>query len=619
MARSVWSTMAAVQRDMNRAQAQRARAHNSAVRQAERAHAAAVREAERARRAFERAQVADERERKRLYAESRAADVAAANEGLEQRVEELSTLLASGLEIDPYVNLAALKRPAIMPTWEHGALERPEQPPDPARFIADAPSGLGRVFGGKAHKAHVAELNAAYAAACEEHARRETGRVAALERARADFERAKLAALGRARAQHKEIDELAVKLEAGDVGAVVTLFELALQASVLPDGFPSERRLAYVPSSRQLVVEFEFPSADVVPSVKAYRYVRTKDEVTSTARPATQIRALYASVLAQLTLRVLHEVFGADRGRFVDTVVLNGMLRATDPRTGQPIHPCLVTVRTTRDAFSGLDLAAVDPAACLKHLSASVSRSPAELEAVRPVLEFNMVDERFVDQDDVLSGLDSRPNLMELTPTEFEGLIANLFSKMGLDTRQTRPSRDGGVDCVAYDQRAILGGKVVIQAKRYRHTVGVSAVRDLYGTVMNEGASKGILVTTSGYGRASMEFANGKPLELLDGANLLALLADHAGIEAKIVVPDNWVDPRIDAADSDDWPAPTPMPTSAGEPVAVPVPEAPATQPESSAAPADDGRLRCTNQACAHHGDLIDGRQCPHCFHYVRS
>ena len=61
---------------------------------------------------------------------------------------------------------------------------------------------------------------------------------------------------------------------------------------------------------------------------------------------------------------------------------------------------------------------------------------------------------------------------------------------MGLETRLTQPSRDGGVDCVAYDPRPILGGKVVIQAKRYKHTVGVSAVRDLYGTTQNEGRQK---------------------------------------------------------------------------------------------------------------------------------
>ena len=46
-----------------------------------------------------------------------------------------------------------------------------------------------------------------------------------------------------------------------------------------------------------------------------------------------------------------------------------------------------------------------------------------------------MVDPRFVDTMDVMSGLEHRPNLMELSPTEFEGLITNLFAAMGLDTR----------------------------------------------------------------------------------------------------------------------------------------------------------------------------------------
>jgi restriction system protein len=64
------------------------------------------------------------------------------------------------------------------------------------------------------------------------------------------------------------------------------------------------------------------------------------------------------------------------------------------------------------------------------------------------------------------STLDNRQNLMELSPAEFESLITNLFQRMGLDTKLTQPSRDGGVDCVAFDCRPILGGKVVIQAKR---------------------------------------------------------------------------------------------------------------------------------------------------------
>ncbi len=73
----------------------------------------------------------------------------------------------------------------------------------------------------------------------------------------------------------------------------------------------------------------------------------------------------------------------------------------------------------------------------------------------------------------------------------------------------------------------------MIQAKRYTNVVGVSAVRDLYGTLMNEGANRGILVTTSQYGPDSYEFAAGKPITLLDGGNLLSLLEKH-GHRARI-------------------------------------------------------------------------------------
>lgn len=50
---------------------------------------------------------------------------------------------------------------------------------------------------------------------------------------------------------------------------------------------------------------------------------------------------------------------------------------------------------------------------------------------------------------------------------------------------------------------------------------------------MNEGASKGILVTTSNFGPDSYNFANEKPLTLLNGGNLLQLL-EKQGHKANI-------------------------------------------------------------------------------------
>ncbi|PYT29349.1 MAG: hypothetical protein DMG57_12040 [Acidobacteria bacterium] len=59
------------------------------------------------------------------------------------------------------------------------------------------------------------------------------------------------------------------------------------------------------------------------------------------------------------------------------------------------------------------------------------------------------------------------------------------------------------------------------ETHRYRHTVGVSAVRDLFGTMNHEGANKGILVTTSSFRPDAYDFIRGKPVELIDGGGLL--------------------------------------------------------------------------------------------------
>jgi restriction system protein len=534
--RSLVSAFAEMQREATRAQAARLRAEATARKAADRAHAA-----------YLRAQAADEKERKRLYAESQVAAVAAMNSDLESKITELQQLLPASLGVDSRINFAALKERPRIPQWRHGHLEHPEPPPVPAAFMPPEPTGLSKVFGGSKHQQAIAASQAAFAQATQQHQQREHQRLAALNAARADWQAAADQAKTTAARQNAEVDALQADYLRGDLDAVVSYSSMVLEAAKYPEDFPQSFQIAYVPDSRQIVVEYELPLVDVVPAVKAYKYVKTSDTISESARPQTQIKTLYASMVAQVAVRTVHELLSADAGKHIDTLVFNGIVDTTDPGSGRPIRPCLVTLRTTREVFGELDLTHVEPLACLKHLSAAVSKSPAELAPVRPVLEFNMVDPRFVAESDALSELDQRPNLMDLTPTEFEALIQNLFTKMGLEARQTRPSRDGGVDCVAWDPRPIFGGKVVIQAKRYKNTVGVSAVRDLFGTLQNEGASKGILVTTSGYGQASFEFAQNKPIELIDGANLLYLLAEHASVEARIVPPADWKDPAADA------------------------------------------------------------------------
>lgn len=328
-------------------------------------------------------------------------------------------------------------------------------------------------------------------------------------------------------------------VRAGQSDAVVHYVALVLATANYPDALLSYCNLSYNDESKLLVVEAWLPAPETVPGATEFVYVKSKNEVRMKARSKAEIADLYRSAVASVTLRLVRDLFAAVPVGVVDVITVNSTVQAVDPATGKDVRPCLVSVRVTREAMQEVRIESVDPVACLAGFGAALSRRPEELAPVRPLIEFDMTDRRFVAGGDVLAtleGLDERPNVMDLTPTAFEELVTNLFTRMGLDAKLTRSSRDGGVDCVAYDPRPVLGGKVVIQAKRYRHTVGVSAVRDLYGTMLNEGANKGILVTTAGYGPDAFKFAQDKPIELIDGGNLLYMLEQH-GVAARIVMP----------------------------------------------------------------------------------
>lgn len=338
--------------------------------------------------------------------------------------------------------------------------------------------------------------------------------------------------------QHAEVDEFRRRVLDSDRHAVSDYYQRVLDEMVVPAEFPSGRRAAYVPESTLLVIEWSLPGTDVVPIEKEFGYIKTRNAIeVRKSRSAAELRTTYQEIVAQLALQTLYVAFNADPGELVETVVFNGMVDEIDPATGQPIRPCLITLRATRDHFAKVNLSQAKPVACVRrHFAAEVSDHPEALTPVEPFLNFDMADPRVVDAVDIISELDRRPNLMALTPKQFETFIQNLFDRLGFDTKLFQASGDGGIDCIAYDPTPIRGGKYVIQVKQYKDTVPPTAVRDLFGVVHDQGATKGILITTSGFGPSSHEFANGKPLQLYDGTTLLGL-CQQQGIDARIVMP----------------------------------------------------------------------------------
>lgn len=322
-----------------------------------------------------------------------------------------------------------------------------------------------------------------------------------------------------------------------DSQAIVDYCDLVLSNSQYPNYFPQSYELDYNLESKILVVDYQLPSLESIPTLLEVRYVQSRDEYTEKHISQTQLNQLYDNLLYEIALRTIHELFEADQIDVLTIVVFNGYVNSVDPATGQESNSCILSLQAGKAEFQQINLARIDPKICFKNLKGIGSSKLYSLTPIAPLLKINREDSRFVSSYDVAYSIQETDNLAVMDWEDFEHLIREIFEKefavTGGEVKVTQASRDGGVDAVVFDPDPLRGGKIIIQAKRYSNTVGVSAVRDLYGTLMNEGANKGILVTTSDYGPDAYEFAKGKPLVLLNGGNLLHLLEKH-GHRARI-------------------------------------------------------------------------------------
>ncbi|ABA56523.1 MULTISPECIES: restriction endonuclease [Nitrosococcus] len=119
------------------------------------------------------------------------------------------------------------------------------------------------------------------------------------------------------------------------------------------------------------------------------------------------------------------------------------------------------------------------------------------------------------------SGLDS---IRAMSWQSFEKLVGECYRRQGYRVEEKGgEGADGGVDLVLRRQ----GEVILVQCKQWKtRQVGVAKVRELYGVVAGENATRGILVTCGQFTPDARAFAKGKALELVEGTTLLERISE---------------------------------------------------------------------------------------------
>jgi restriction system protein len=306
------------------------------------------------------------RQQEHLAARQQAAEEQTAE--VEERMQALGEVLTSVLPLRPLTFerlLAAPREPAFDP----GPLGSALPAPDWDDFAPVPAAGLGRLLGASTRQARVMEAQARFETARAEHRRQEAERRRALAVAKAKYDRKVTEERANTAARNSYVTSRQSAFAAGHPEAVEWFIGCVLRVSRYPDGFPREYQVTYDPGNREVTVDLELPPRGVVPAMRAYRYVKARDAVEPVPRQESEITQAHERLVACVALRALHEIFGATPAELVQAVALTGWISSVDRATGSPVCPRLLTVRAERSVFGALVLDAVDPLACLGHLS----------------------------------------------------------------------------------------------------------------------------------------------------------------------------------------------------------------------------------------------------------
>jgi restriction system protein len=478
-----------------------------------------------------------ERHRQELHVQQMTEDAVVRTERVEQKIQRLTFLLHAAMSLPvepldfeqlkkrpPTLDLGADAEPLPVPSWEEYAPQTHNRLLTLLQPVLGPASRLLKRDWRPTTEAE-AEAEAAYSKALERYRADEAERQRRVAELTREHHEAHAQELQEVLAHNASIDEFREKVFAGERKSVTDYFTRIFERIVDRPSFPRGRRVAYVPESRLLLIEWEVPKADVIPREKEYRYNRATDSVgVHKWRSATEIRGIYNNIVCQMGLRAIRTAFAADPSDLVDVVVFNGVAPSEDA------SPCLVTMSATRRHFGRINLENLpDPVdVSRRHCGAELSPYPEELAGITPILPYELAD------PDLEPAPEARALNLATAPIEdVRRQLVRLLERMGYQVSELVDA-PGGYLAVADGKRC------VVHVRRSKQRLETSEARALTSAVRRERADSGMLFAIAHVDWQAYEYQLKRPIRIYDTHNVLVLCHKH-GLPA-----------RFDAAEGSD-------------------------------------------------------------------
>lgn len=117
------------------------------------------------------------------------------------------------------------------------------------------------------------------------------------------------------------------------------------------------------------------------------------------------------------------------------------------------------------------------------------------------------------------------PEIDTMEGIQFEHYLKELFKAMGYKVERTADSGDYGADLILRDGIE----RIVVQAKRYKGSVGIKAIQEVIGSKAYYNATQAWVVTNSFYTKAAIDLAKKANVQLFDRNGLVRFITSVKG------------------------------------------------------------------------------------------
>lgn len=159
--------------------------------------------------------------------------------------------------------------------------------------------------------------------------------------------------------------------------SIIENCDLVLNNSKYPDYFPKTYELDYNPDKEHLIIDFCLPQIESLPRTKSVKYVKTEDNFKETSISNTALNQLYSSVVFQVAIRTVHEIFEADVVNAISTVCFNGYV------DNDKIE-YIISYQADKETFNKLNLKGLD---CKETIKNYKGKFTAKLTEIEPLMK----------------------------------------------------------------------------------------------------------------------------------------------------------------------------------------------------------------------------------------